>query len=251
MSHQLDALQASVLRLRGIAERLDPAQLEQPAYPAEWTVADVLSHIGSGAVVLGRRLDDSIAGAEPDPGFGPSVWDEWNAKSPAAKRDDALAADAGLLERLNALTVEQRAAFRLVMGPLDLDFDDFVGLRLNEHAVHTWDVEVTFDPSAELAPTSVAVVIDSLEMIAGFSGRPTGTEQTVRVHTTGPDRDLTIVVGARSVSLQPGAGSGPPDLELPAEALIRLVYGRLDPDHTPAVEGGQLLDELRPVFPGV
>ncbi|MGZ4709591.1 MAG: maleylpyruvate isomerase N-terminal domain-containing protein, partial [Acidimicrobiales bacterium] len=66
MSHQLDALQASVLRLRGIAERLDPAQLEQPAYPAEWTVADVLSHIGSGAVVLGRRLDDSIAGAEPD-----------------------------------------------------------------------------------------------------------------------------------------------------------------------------------------
>ncbi|MGZ4711242.1 MAG: hypothetical protein ACXWBN_21070, partial [Acidimicrobiales bacterium] len=162
-----------------------------------------------------------------------------------------LAADAGLLERLNALTDEQRAAFRLVMGPLDLDFDGFVGLRLNEHAVHTWDVEVTFDPSAELAPTSVAVVIDSLEMIAGFSGRPTGTEQTVRVHTTGPDRDLTIVVGARSVSLQPGAGSGPPDLELPAEALIRLVYGRLDPDHTPAVEGGQLLDELRPVFPGV
>ena len=41
-----------------------------------------------------------------------------------------------------------------------------------------------------------------------------------------------------------------PDLELPAEALVRLVYGRLDPDHTPAVRGGADLDVLRGVFPG-
>jgi hypothetical protein len=38
---------------------------------------------------------------------------------------------------------------------------------------------------------------------------------------------------------------------LPAEALIRLVYGRLDPDHTPAVKGDpDVLDRLRRVFPG-
>ena len=53
------------------------------------------------------------------------------------------------------------------------------------------------------------------------------------------------------MSLTPGASSGSPDLELPAEALIRLVYGRLDPDHTPAVADPALLDELRGVFPGV
>jgi hypothetical protein len=40
-------------------------------------------------------------------------------------------------------------------------------------------------------------------------------------------------------------------VELPAEALLRLVYGRLDPDHTPAqVIGAGTLDELREVFPG-
>ena len=42
-----------------------------------------------------------------------------------------------------------------------------------------------------------------------------------------------------------------PDLELPAEAFSRLVYGRLDPDHTPAFTGdAALLDTLRAVFPG-
>jgi hypothetical protein len=37
---------------------------------------------------------------------------------------------------------------------------------------------------------------------------------------------------------------------LPAESLVRLVYGRLDPDHTSPVVGPGSLDDLRPVFPG-
>ena len=42
-----------------------------------------------------------------------------------------------------------------------------------------------------------------------------------------------------------------PDLEFPAEALIRLVYGRLDPDHAPPTDGSQPdLDELRRAFLG-
>src|SRR5437773_1716633 len=43
-------------------------------------------------------------------------------------------------------------------------------------------------------------------------------------------------------------------LDLPAEALLRLVYGRLDPAHTPPVAlaaGVVTLDDLRPVFPGL
>jgi hypothetical protein len=58
------------------------------------------------------------------------------------------------------------------------------------------------------------------------------------------------------VSLAPAdgdGGGGEPDLALPAEALIRPVYGRLDPDHTPggvvALDG--VLDLLRRTFPGL
>jgi hypothetical protein len=41
-----------------------------------------------------------------------------------------------------------------------------------------------------------------------------------------------------------------PDLVLPAEACIRLVYGRLDPDHAGGAPEGPVLDELRRAFPG-
>jgi hypothetical protein len=51
--------------------------------------------------------------------------------------------------------------------------------------------------------------------------------------------------------LEPGGDPPAPDLELPAEAFVRLVYGRLDPAHTPPVSGTADLDELRSVFPGV
>ncbi len=41
------------------------------------------------------------------------------------------------------------------------------------------------------------------------------------------------------------------ELRLPAEAFVRLVYGRMDEAHTPAVESaGVELDELRQIFPG-
>jgi hypothetical protein len=40
-------------------------------------------------------------------------------------------------------------------------------------------------------------------------------------------------------------------LRLPAEALVRLVYGRLGPEHTPPAESEHVeLDTLRRVFPG-
>ena len=38
---------------------------------------------------------------------------------------------------------------------------------------------------------------------------------------------------------------------MPAEAFVRLVYGRLDPAHTPPIKAHRAdLDELRQLFPG-
>ena len=85
MTDQLEVLRTSVARLRGIVEGLAPGQLAAPAYPTEWTIADVLSHLGSGAVILQRRFDDAVAGRETPSDFAQPVWDEWNAKSAQAK----------------------------------------------------------------------------------------------------------------------------------------------------------------------
>ncbi len=56
--------------------------------------------------------------------------------------------------------------------------------------------------------------------------------------------------GVDSVELVSGDDTATPDLVLPAEAFIRLVYGRLDAAHASAVDAPAVLDELRAAFPG-
>jgi uncharacterized protein (TIGR03083 family) len=252
---QLEALRNSVTRLRAIVEGFDADQLRARAYPAEWSVADVLSHIGSSGVILQTRLDAALAGRELAEGFEPPIWDEWNAKSPDAKAADALVADRAFLEAVDALDESQRATVRVTIGPLNPDLAALVGLRLNEHALHTWDVEVVVDPNATVPVDAASVVIDNLDLIVRFAGRPTGEEHDVNVHTTNPARDFTLTLGSDALSLSPARDLVPnrplPDLELSADAFIRLVYGRFDPAHASTVRGDASLDELRRAFPGV
>jgi MDMPI C-terminal domain len=137
------------------------------------------------------------------------------------------------------------------LGPMSLGFNDMFGLRLNEHVFHTWDIAVMFDDAAGLPGDATALVVDNLSLIARFSGRPDGQDRTLAIRTTDPGRDVALVLSADGVELGPGEPVQAPELELPAEALSRLVYGRLDPDHTPAFTGdAALLDTLRAVFPG-
>src|SRR5262245_17925470 len=101
-----------------------------------------MSHIGSRAVIMRRRLEDGLAGRDVPDDFAPSVWDEWNAKSSKDKATDGLSADDELLVRIDALTPDERATASFKMGPLTLDARDLVAMRLNEHTLHTWDIEV-------------------------------------------------------------------------------------------------------------
>jgi uncharacterized protein (TIGR03083 family) len=250
MTDQLDVLRTSVERLRGIVKGLEPGLLEAPAYPAEWTIAEVLSHLGSGAVILQRRFNDAIAGSETPSNFAQPIWDLWNMKPPQEKAADALVADQAFVDRVGSLPDDERAQFHFAMGPMSFDFAGFVGLRLNEHALHTWDIEVTLDPGASVAPDATRLVVDNLQMITRFTGKPIDTKHRVAVRTSEPRRDFTITLGPDGVSLEPADLAGDPDLEIPAEAFIRLVYGRLDPQHTPPTGGPADLDELRRVFPG-
>jgi hypothetical protein len=50
-------------------------QLTGGAYPTEWTVAQVLSHLGSGAVLTLRRFEDALGGQDTPVDFATGVWD--------------------------------------------------------------------------------------------------------------------------------------------------------------------------------
>jgi uncharacterized protein (TIGR03083 family) len=226
---RVEALRSSVARLGGLASTMADADLTRPAYPADWKIADVLSHIGSGAIIMLRRLEDTLAGTDTP---------------------DDLAADAALLERIDRVTDRERDRFSMGMGPMSLDFDAFVGMRLNEHAFHTWDIEVVVDPAATIPEPVAAVVVDNLEMIARYTAKPSGDTATITVATTKPPRRFTVALTPESVTFTPTTAEAAADLDLTAEAFARLVYGRLDPRHTPRNDDDPGLDKLRRVFPG-
>jgi uncharacterized protein (TIGR03083 family) len=250
MTDPLPVLRASVEHLRSVIENHRGLNPDAPAYPSEWSIADTMSHIGSGAVIMKQLFEDSVTDREGDPGFNQSVWDEWNAKVPADQVSDALEADEALLLAIEALPDNKRATFHLVFGPFELDFPGFVALRLGEQAMHTWDVEVALDPTATLSSDVAEVVMQGLHRIAGFSAKANGATKEILVRTTEPKRDFTIVFSGDSVSLITVAHSGAVDIELPAEAFVRLVYGRLDTDGVLSEGDAVVLESLRLTFPG-
>jgi uncharacterized protein (TIGR03083 family) len=251
MSDAATALQASSAQLRALVEPLDAEQLRAPAYPTEWTVADVLSHMGSGADIFVRQVNDAVAGSPTPPDFSRSVWDDWNARTPEAQAAGVLASDAALLTRLEELTPEERGNVTISMGPFTLNFDQYLGLRLNEHVLHTWDVDVTFNDDAVIPVEDVEAVLDNLGFVARFAAKPSGAERTYLVRTSDPVRAYEISLTPEAVTTVETENDASADLELPAEAFIRLVYGRLDADHTPPdVADNEHLEELRKVFPG-
>ena len=248
--------------LVGIIDGLEPGRLTGPSYCDDWTIAQVLSHLGSGAEIFLLMVEAGLAGAEPpSTEVFPPIWDAWNAKTPDRQAADCLAADEALLEAAEALDPQELDGFRISMFGMDLDAAHLLGMRVSEQTFHSWDVAVALDPSATLAADATALLIDELPPRVSRAGKPVGGPMRVRVVTTAPERSFVLAVD-ESVSLEELPASAAPEsdgadgdtgkIELPAEALLRLVAGRLDDAHLPADLSitGVSLDTLRGVFPG-
>jgi uncharacterized protein (TIGR03083 family) len=249
-------LRASHDRLASLVAALTPEQLRGPSYCADWSVAQVLSHIGS-AAEIGLMMSPAALrrGEAPGPeSFGP-IWDAWNAKSPDAQAADGLSADEKYVRALEGLSDDDLAAISFPVFGLTLDAAGLVRLRLGEHAMHTWDVAVAADPGARVAPDAIGLLIDNVPgFIAPRLGRAPDEPFRIHIRTTDPERDY-LLIAADPVGMPDWPGDGAAadgEVRMPAEALLRLAYGRLDPGHTPAgVQGDAAdLDRLRRVFPG-
>ncbi len=245
-----------VARVEGYA---DP-DLTRPSAASEWTVAQVLSHTGSGAEIGRAGLEAAVAGSPPpEQAFYQSVWDRWDAMTPRGQADGVVTSDTALVEAYEALDDETRSTVqgRLPFLPAPVGVDLLATLRLNESALHAWDVAVVDDAAAGVEPAAVPVLLDALSgplgVLVGFLGKPPATPAVLAVRTSDPVRELTLTLGA-STALTPGVPDAPDgELSLPGEALLRLLTGRLAPEHTPAavvLTGPLDLDALRTAFPG-
>ncbi len=244
------AVRSSFDRFSGLLRPLSPAEVEGPSYNRDWTIADTASHLGSQAEIFGLFLDAGLRGA-PAPGgevFG-GIWDRWNALAPTEQVRQSIDANEALVTRIEQTTDEERDAFSLAAFGRRLDLSGLAGMRLAELALHTWDIAVALDPSATVSADAVDLLVDELPTTAARAGRAIAGLEPVDVVTSDPDRTF-VLSASDQVTLAPSASAGADALELPAEALLRLVSGRLDPDHTPAGVDDPRLSSLRAVFPG-
>jgi uncharacterized protein (TIGR03083 family) len=250
-------LRGSHDRLAGLVAPLTPEQIRARSFCTDWSIAQVLSHVGSGAEIGLLMLPGALGEGEP---AGPEdfqpVWDVWNAKTPDEQAADALAADERHVATLEQLTDEQLAKISLPFFGMELDAIGLVRLRLGEHALHTWDVAVTLDPAATVSPDAVDLLIDNVpSFLAPRLGKVPADPFAVRIQTTGPQRDYLLATADTVIMTEyPEDGTDVPvgEITMPAEALLRLAYGRLDPAHTPATVTGAPADlnQLRNIFPG-
>jgi uncharacterized protein (TIGR03083 family) len=248
LRHQHDRLAAAV-------PQLGEDQLTGPSGASEWTVADVLSHLGSGAEIARATILASVEGAEkPD---NQAIWARWNAASPREQADDFLDHDARLVELLEGFSDEERAAMRIDMGflPEPVPLEVVAAMRLNEVSAHEWDVAAGLDPAAGMDPEAADLLLDlyagPLAFLLGFSSKPDQLDERVEL---GVDERAIVIDDA--VTVEPARSptatftatfTGAP------EAAVRLLSGRLRPPYTPEgleVTGNVTLDELRAVFPG-
>ena len=253
----ITVLRHSHERLLGLVGPLSPEQISGPSYCRDWTVAQVLSHLGSGAEIGMMMLPVALGQADADSAGREQfqvVWDRWNAMSPDTQAAAGLVADAQYVSTLDQLSDEDLASISFPFIGMTLDAVGLIRLRLGEHALHTWDVAVQLDPAAVVSADAVDLLIDNVpQFLAPRLGKAPQEPFRVRIRTTEPARDYLLTTSdAVSMSDWPGDGTEAAEVTMPAEALLRLSYGRLDAEHTPASVTGKPedLDRLRAIFPG-
>jgi uncharacterized protein (TIGR03083 family) len=242
-------------RLAATVLDLTPEQLRTRSYATEWSIADVLSHLGSASEQALMALDD------PD-GQGPgqeemaSVWAMWGTRTPEQQAAESVATTERWISRLEQLDDGALEALHRNIGEVDLDAAEVLRLRVAEHAMHSWDVAVALDDTAVVPAEGVPAMLDLLPFILRFAAQPHDDVLRVDVRTTDPERAMVLDLqhGETRVLPASSAGAGRTDgsLELPAEAFLRMVYGRLDARHTPPLKASDdaLLVRLREIFRG-
>jgi uncharacterized protein (TIGR03083 family) len=253
----INALRQEHDDLAVVVSAFTPEQLAGPSGASEWSAAQVLSHLGSGSEISLASLRAALGeGLAPEDRFNQSVWDRWDAMSPAEQRAGFLAHSLALVEAFEALTADQQETVKIPVSylPAPISVATSAGLRLGEAAHHGWDARVAVDSRAGLLASSIPVLLEHLSSELGFMLTFTGKANEV-------DDDVVLVLGdsgysiaiTDTVSLAATTEESTARFSGPLEAALRLITGRLRPAYTPSdvvVTGNVTLDDLRKVFPG-
>ncbi|MEU4191827.1 maleylpyruvate isomerase family mycothiol-dependent enzyme [Kribbella sp. NPDC026611] len=252
------ALRTGYERLAGVVRTFDDDDLAGPSAASEWDIAQVLSHLGSGAEIMANTIQLVLDGKPPVGGdYNQSVWARWNSSTRAEQAAGFLDRNEKLTSLFESLDADQRDNLRIELGylPAPADVATVGRMRLSELTYHSWDVRSASDPAATLDTAAVPLMLQ-IDTDLSWITKPAalnGQQAVLTVTTSEPASEFSLHLGD-PVSIDQAVADAPDgSLTLPAEAWLRLIAGRLSPDHTPSsvdLTGPITLDTLRNVFAG-
>ena len=224
---------------------LTPEQLARPSACADWQVQDVLSHLIGGAE---RQADSMRRGRSgdsgPAPGFTPmdsSAMSATNAQRDIQRREQLGAAGllsafdtayASLQEQIDAIGASdwETPCWHLRRGAISAA--DYLELRIQELAIHDWDMRHGLEDSPQLNANCVATLLSATPKWLGMCFRPGEKLDTPVVYEfdLAPPHETSIIVRVQGDSFDfPAEGEAPDRWTVCAEApaFLLFIYGRI------------------------
>jgi uncharacterized protein (TIGR03083 family) len=247
------ALHAVSHRLAELVAGLTDEELAAPSYARGWSIAQVLSHLGSAAEIGAAMVRRGIDGDETAPGDRDTkpVWRRRDAMSAPEQRDAWREADA---QHLTLLDSADASAVRVPYFAGLLSIPVYAGYRLSEQSVHGWDIAVALDPSATIPAAEVELLWQRLDRVATrFRDAETLCAPQAGPGRVGTDRSrrtrcLDLGGELHIVPCEPGDPTA--TVWGSAETVLRLVYGRNRAEDGVTAAGAVTVDDLRSLFPG-
>ncbi len=233
---------------------LTTAELDGPAV-GDWSIRDVVAHLVVVAEFYAGNVERGAAGDPAPPPGRPAAGSMRGASAAAGVLAGAVAAAAATSEdplgafedsarrlgaRLAGLSEDQLDLPGYHPGGL-LPLNRFLLLRAKELCVHEWDMRAPTDPAARISELGVAAVLQIIdENIASGSLRwayRTDASVIEPLHVAVELDDPVpwrahFTVTADSIEMHETSLTWIPNATITggAEAFVRVVYGRLDPD---------------------
>lgn len=244
--------------LVSLLNSLNTSDLDRMSYASEWTIAQVLSHLGSGAEINLSNLRGALGTSEPiSKDTYPQLWERWDSLTPIDQGSQFEQMHGELVAALEDVEAGRLAGLQIPTAMGTLSGKTVVGMRLREAAIHAWDVAVALDGGAVLREETAGILADQLpDIMKRAADGPAATALDLdRVDIVASHPEKSFQLHLSDPATLSAAADAPTSavLRLPTEALVRLVYGRLDPEHQPdSVEERPdgLLARLRTVFTG-
>jgi hypothetical protein len=128
----ISVLRSSYEHLASIIDGLSPGQVTEPSYASEWTIAQALSHLGSGAEIFSLFAASAVGDAEPPSREEfPKIWAVWDAKSPSEQAADSKTVNSALVEQFESFDDDQLLTFHIdLFGSASSSFTPGTSLSL-------------------------------------------------------------------------------------------------------------------------